>query len=343
MKVQPRNADGFCKNPTAGIIAVLVYGPDTGLVRERGQALSRAIVSDLQDPFRVSELKADQISGDGARLNDEMAAMALTGGRRLVRVRDADESVTVAFQALLKQPPSGDTLCVVEAGDLGKSSKLRALFESDDKAAAIACYVEEEGELAVTIGRILGEHKLTIDTDARDWLAANLVGDRAVARGEVDKLAIYMMGASRVTLEDVRTVIGDSAALDMDEPALAAADGDIASIDRALGRLFAEGTSPVPILRSAQRHFQRLQMAVYHTTRGQTAQQAVKALRPPVFFKMENQVTNQVRRWNLPNLALALDRLMDAEADCKRTNMPDETLCARAFFQVAQLARRSGG
>ncbi|MDE1149036.1 MAG: DNA polymerase III subunit delta [Azospirillaceae bacterium] len=342
MKVQPRNADGFCKRPDAGIVAVLVYGPDSGLVRERAQMLCRAVVEDLQDPFRVSDLKADQISGDGARLNDEMAAMALTGGRRLVRVRDADESVTVAFQALLKDAPAGDTLAVVEGGDLSKSSKLRALFENSDKAAAIACYVEEEGELAGTITRILAEHRLAIDPDARDWLAANLVGDRAVARGEVDKLAIYMMGGTRVTLEDVRAVVGDSAALDMDEPALAAADGDLAVIDRALGRLFGEGTSPVPILRSAQRHFQRLQMAVYHTTRGQTAQQAVKTLRPPVFFKMEAQITNQVRRWNLPNLALALDRLMDAEADCKRTNMPDETLCARAFFQVAQLARRSG-
>ena len=32
-------------------------------------------------------------------------------------------------------------------------------------------------------------------------------------------------------------------------------------------------------------------------------------------------------------------RLTDAEADCKRTNMPDETICARAFFQLAVLAR----
>lgn len=341
MKVQPRNADAFLRRPDAGVRAVLIYGPDSGLVRERAQTLARGIVSDLADPFRVTELKADQITGDGARLFDEMAAMSLTGGRRLIRLRDAEEGVTPAFQALLKAPPGGDSLVLVEGGDLGKSSKLRTLFENSDAAAAIACYVESEEELAGTITRILSEQGLSIEPDARDWLAGNLVGDRGIARGELDKLALYMMGGKRVTLDDVRAVIGDSGALEMDEPALAAADGDLADIDRSLGRLFAEGMSPVPILRAAQRHFQRLQLAAYHMSRGQTPQQALKALRPPVFFKMEAQMTAQVRRWTLPLLAQALDRLMEAEAMSKRTNMPDETLTSRAFFQVAQLGRRA--
>ena len=342
MKVQPRNADGFVRRPDPGVRAVLIYGPDGGLVRERANILAKAVVDDPSDPFRVTELKSDQVASDPARLHDEMAAISLIGGRRLVRLREAEEGTCAAVAALLKAPPPGDTLLLLEAGDLGKSSKLRALFDDAAGAASIACYVEGEDELAGTIGRILGEHKLAIDPDARDWLAANLVGDRMVARGELDKLAIYMQGQSRVTLDDVRAVIGDSGALEMDEPVMAAADGNFAEVDRALRRLFAEGTSPVPLLRAAQRHFQRLQVGAAHAARGQTPQQAVKALRPPVFFKQEAQVAAQIRRWTLPLLRQALDRLLEAEAEVKRTNMPDETICARAFFQVAQLGRRRG-
>ncbi|HYC03396.1 MAG TPA: DNA polymerase III subunit delta [Azospirillaceae bacterium] len=340
MKVQPRNVDAFVRRPDPHVRAVLIYGPDGGLVRERAKILAKSVVEDPSDPFRVSELKSDQVSGDPARLNDEMAAISLMGGRRLVWLRDAEEGTAAIIGGMLKAPPPGDTLLLVEAGDLSKSSKLRALFDDADTGASIACYVEGEEELAGTITRILGEHKLAVDPDARDWLAGNLVGDRATARGELDKLAIYMQGHNRVTLEDVRAVIGDSAALEMDEPVMAAADGDLAEVDRSLRRLFAEGTSPVPLLRAAQRHFQRLQLAVSHTAKGQTPQQAVKLLRPPVFFKVEAQMASQVRRWTLPLLRQALDRLLDAEAEVKRTNMPDETICARAFFQVAQLGRR---
>lgn len=344
MKVQPRNADAFVKRPAPATRLVLLYGPDSGLVRERGKAAAQSACADLTDPFRVADLRADQVAGDVARLADEMAAIALTGGRRVVRIRDADEKLAPAITGLLKDLPPGDTLLVVEAGELDARSKLRkAVEDAGEAAAAIACYVEGEEELAGTISRMMADHGLQIDPEARDWLAGNLVGDRAMARGEIDKLAIYMQGGKRVTLEDVRAVIGDSAALDLDEPALAAAGGDLAGVDRSLRRLFADGTATVAILRAAQRHFQRLHQAVAHVAHGQTPQQAVKSLRPPVFFKLETEMVSQVRRWTLPLLAQALTRLVEAEADCKRTHMPDETICARAFFQLAQLARRRGG
>lgn len=343
MKVQPRNADAFAKRPGPATRLVLFYGPDSGLVRERGKLAAQSACADLSDPFRVTEMKADQVAGDPARLADEMAAMALTGGRRVVRLRDADEKLATSIIGLLKSLPPGDTLLVVEAGELDARSKLRkAVEDAGEEAAAIACYVEGEDELAATIGRMMVEHGMQIDPEARDWLAGNLVGDRSMARSEIDKLAIYMLGEKRVTLADVRAVIGDSAALDLDEPAMAAASGDLTEVDRSLRRLFADGTSTVAILRAAQRHFQRLHQAVAHVAHGQTPQQAVKSLRPPVFFKLETPMVAQVRRWTLPLLAQALTRLVEAEADAKRTHMPDETICARTFFQLAQWARRGG-
>lgn len=341
MKVQPRNADAFAKRPAAAARVVLLYGPDAGLVRERGKAAARFACPDLSDPFRVTELKADQLTSDPGRLGDEMAAMALTGGRRVVMVRDADDKLAPAITGLLKRLPDGDTLLVIESGELDARSKLRKLVEdAGEEAAAIACYVESEEELAATIGRMMVDHGLQIEPEARDWLAGNLVGDRSMARGEIDKLAIYMLGHKQVTMADVRAVIGDSAALDLDEPAQAAASGDIAEVDRSLRRLLADGTATVAILRAAQRYFQRLHMAVAHVAKGQTPQAAVKALRPPVFFKLEPVLTAQIRNWTLPTLQQALDRLVEAEADCKRTHMPDETICARTLFQLAQLARR---
>ena len=340
MKVQARNADAVARRPPPEIRVVLVYGPDAGLVRERGSLAAKSVLDDLSDPFRVAEMKSDQAASDPARLYDEMAAMALTGGRRLVRIRDADDGLTAALATLLKDPPRGDSLLVLEAGDLGKSSKLRALCEDQDRAAAIPCYVEEEKELGGTITRLLAEHGLQIDGDARDWLAGNLVGDRGLARNEIDKLALYMVGQKRVGIADVRAVIGDSASLELDEAALAAADGDLPAVDKALQRLFAEGTSTVALLRSAQRHFVRLHQGVAMLAHGKTPQQAVKALRPPVFFKLEDQVASQLRRWTLPTLQAALTRILEAEGECKRTHIPDETVCARAFFQLATLAKK---
>ena len=48
----------------------------------------------------------------------------------------------------------------------------------------------------------------------------------------------------------------------------------------------------------------------------------------------------KARHWSPNHVRQALERLVDAEADCKRTNMPDETLCARVLFQLASLGAR---
>ncbi|MGQ9366309.1 DNA polymerase III subunit delta [Azospirillum sp. ST 5-10] len=340
MKLQPRSVDGFLRRPDPKIRAVLFYGPDAGLVQDRSRTLGRTVVEDLADPFRVAELYGRALVEDPARLADEAAAIALTGGRRLVRIREADDATAGAFAALLGALPPGDSLVVAEAGDLSVRSKLRLLFEEAEAAAAVPCYVEDEASLGQVIADLLREHGLAADPDALAFLSGNLVGDRLVARGEMDKLALYMGTEKRVRLEDAQACVGDSGALEMDEPIWAAGDGDFATLDRSLGRLFAEGTSAVAILRAAQRHFQRLHLVGSQTAKGRPLEATIAALRPPIFFKMRGRFTNQARRWSPTAVRQALERLVDAEAECKRTHMPDETVCARALFQVASLARR---
>ncbi len=340
MKLQGRAIDTFLRHPDPKIRAVLLFGPDAGLVCDRADTIGRTVCPDLKDPFRVVELSPKKLVDDPAGLHDETAALAFTGGRRLIRIRSAEDAATTVFNAFFANPPPGDTLVVIEAGDLSNRSRLRTVFEGAVIGAAIPCYVEDEASLARVIAGLLSAHGLSADADSLDFLAGNLVGDRLMARGEVEKLALYMGTEKRVTLEHAQACTGDSAALEMDGPVWAAADGDFATLDRALGRLFAEGMSPVPILRSAQRHFQRLHLISAHIAAGKAPEAAVDSLRPPVFFKLRPRLVSQARRWNPGLVRSALERLVDAEADCKRTHMPDQTICARVLFQIASLARR---
>ncbi len=346
MKLQGKAIEGFLARPDAKVRAVLVYGPDAGLVRDRADTLSRTVIADLTDPFRVAELTAKGVAGDPARLADEVAAQSLIGGRRLIRLREADDGVTAAFAALFAATPGGDSLVVVEAGDLGSRSKLRLAFEAAATGAALPCYTEDESSLRRVMVELAAASGLVLDPDAQVFLAANLVGDRMMARSEIEKLALYMdagpgkAGERRVGLEDVQAAIGDSASLlSLDDPAWAAASGDFSTLDRALGRLFAEGMAAVAILRATQRHFQRLHWVQAEIAAGANTESAVKALKPPVFFKMQTVFTGQIRQWPPAQLRQALERLVEAEAECKRTGMPDETLTARVLFQLAAMAR----
>lgn len=342
MKPSAAGTEAFLKNPPAKLRAVLLYGPDGGLVRERAEALVRTVVDDPGDPFRVAVLPAAALRDDPARLADEAQALALTGGRRAVRVRDAGDGLADLFDSFLATV-AGDALVIVEAGNLGPRGKLRKLFEGADNAAAVPCYADEGRALHGVIRDTLGARGIRVSPDAMAYLAANLGSDRMVSRTELEKLALYVGDGNEATLGDAVATVGDSAAMTLEDLAFAAAGGDLAGLARALDRAWREGAAPIGVLRATSRHVQRLHLAAGLVAEGRPPEAAVKALRPPVFFKQEEAFRSQLRRWPPQALGDALRRLTEAELLCKTTGMPAEIICAHTLTRLCTEASARRG
>ncbi len=352
MKIAPRDIERFLRAPPPAVRAVLLYGPDSGLVRERARALTALVAGDPADPFRVAELTNAEVKSDPARLGDEAAAMAFGGGRRAVRLRDADEASAPAVAGLLAGTPS-DSLVVVEAGDLPARSALRKAFEGAAETAALPCYRDDERVLPALIGETLREAGLSAAPDALAYLVANLGGDRMTTRCELEKLLLYM-GAGRgepqparrrIEIEDAQACIGDNAALSMDDLAYALGDGDLLAMERALSRSLREGANPVAILRAAARHLQRLHLVAGLVVQGAAPDAAMKKLRPPPFWKSVPRFRAQTQAWTPDRLSKALAALLEAERACKRSGAPGELLCAQALSAVTRAPgpeRRAG-
>ena len=108
--------------------------------------------------------------------------MAMLGGRRVVRVREAGDALAAAAAAALQAP--GDSLIVMEAsGALPARSKLRALAEGLEVGAAIACYPEEGRALGERIGATLAAAGISMDADALQYAVERMGSDSAAVGG----------------------------------------------------------------------------------------------------------------------------------------------------------------
>ena len=339
MRLAPARVAAFLQRPDPAVRAVLLYGPDAGLVRERAEALARAVCPDLRDPFRVADLAAATLSADPARLADEAAQISLTAGRRVVRVREAGDALATIFTRFLAAP-CGDALVVVEAGDLPGRSSLRRAFADAPAGAAIGCYPDAARDLAAIIRETFAARRIAVSRDAADFLVAHLGGDRLLTRAELDKLALYAGDGGRLGLDDARAVIADSAALSLDDALLAAAEGDAAALDRALARVFQAGEAPVSVIRALLRHLQRLHALAARVAAGGTIDEAIRTARPPIFFKEQDSWRRQLRRWREGALRDTLTRVAEAEFRMKQTGLPAETICRDALFALAGAAAR---
>jgi DNA polymerase III subunit delta len=334
VRLSSGQVENFLRRPNPETRAVLLYGPDAGLVRERANALGRTIIADLSDPFRVADLTGAALTADPARLYDEAAQISLAGGRRLVRVRDVSDVQSAVFGRFLADPP-GDGLVVVEAGDLPSRGTLRRVFEQAPHGASIGCYPDTARDLAEVIRESLAAHRIRAGRDAIDFLVMHLGGDRLLTRAELEKLALYVGDGGQVELDDARLAISDSATLSLDDAVLAAAEGDAPALDRALARVFQEGESPVTVIRAMLRHLQRLHTLAAQLGKGGTVDDALRNARPPIFYKQQENYRRQLRRWREPELRRLLDDLCDTEAQLKTTGIPGPTLCRAALFAIA--------
>ena len=338
MIVKSSDADRMAKNPPRGLIAALVFGPDSGLAHERSETLLKTVVQDLSDPFRVSDLDEQTLSNDPARLFDEAASISMLGGRRVVRVRGASNGLAKLFESFLENP-AGDALVVVEAGDLAKGSALRTVFEKADNAAAIPCYADSARDLGDVVRQAMKAEGLLIAPDALEDAVSRLGSDRGVTRRELEKLALYVRGKKEVTLQDVQSAMGDEAEARVEEACDAAGCGDLVRLDLALERLWTADVSAVAVLRQAMSHFQRLLLVGAETARGESLDGAMKKLRPPVHFSRSSSFRSQAQKWSETKLGEALDLLLEAEALCKTTGVPVEAACGRALFNVAAMGK----
>ena len=236
---------------------MLVFGPDAGLVSERVNALVKASVDDVNDPFSLVRLEAEELSANPGRLVEEAQTIPLFGGRRAVWAKAGSRNIAPAVEAVLALPAS-ECRVMIEAGDLRRNAPLRVVCERAKNAAALPCYADTERDLARLIDNEMRAADLVLKPDARAMLIPLLGGDRAASRNELRKLALYAHGRGEVDVDDITAVVSDASALALDDLVDTAFAGRPVDLEAQLAKVRAAGSPVGSIFYAAQRQLAQL-------------------------------------------------------------------------------------
>jgi DNA polymerase III subunit delta len=337
--VKAADVDAFVARPDPARPIVLVFGEDAGLVSERSAALIRASVDDINDPFALARLEAEDLSANPSRLVDEALTIPLFGGRRAVWVKTAGSrfNVVPAVEALLDAPPP-EARIVIEAGELRRNAPLRTLCEKAKNAAALPCYSDDSKALERLVDEEMRTAGLTLAPDARAMLMPLIGGDRAASRNELRKLILHAHGKQQVGVDDVIAVVSDASGLALDDMVDAAFAGKPAAVETELAKARAAGTSVGSILFAAQR--QVAQLHKWRSAAGDGARINVEALMPPVHFSRKAAVESALRSWTAERLLRAMSQLADTALESRRQSALADTIVQRALLSIAVNARR---
>jgi DNA polymerase III subunit delta len=320
----------------------VIYGPDRGLVSERAGQLAKRSGVALDDPFALLKLDASDLQGDPGRLLDEVNALGLFGGDKLVWLRGVNNEKPVldAVQAILGQGPPANML-IIEAGDLKKGSGLRKIVEPSKHVAVIPCYADDARALNTLIDTELSAEGLAITPEARRHLVDQLGGDRVASRNEIRKLALYCRGMGRIEEHHVDEIIGDASSISADDAVDAILTGDLPAFHRAFQKILSSKTPLFLILQSCLKQFQLLDlMKIEMEEKRAQSGQVMMTLGRHIHFKRKPIFERALKSWRPEAVTREAERIQNAILSSRQRQTLEPSIVFHALLGAALQAKR---
>ena len=291
--------------------AVLIYGPDAGLVDE---LCDKAIEKLEIEKDNLLALDADELREKQEAVFAESCSPSMFGGRKAVIISGAGDSDTKIISDLVLSSSLCATI-IVTAGDLRPAS-LRKLFEEGSNIASIACYSDDTKTLETLIRSELSADKgiRQITPDAMSYMLSHMGGDRGITRSFLQKIAIFVSEKHVVDLEDVEKCLPDTSATSADDYMYSLTAGHINPTMIALDRLLYGGADANMLIRMLYNHFSKLLTAV------------VDGQLPKLFWKVSEKFNMAMKIWPEEEIVNVLSKLNDLEKMCRTTGMQPEIL-----------------
>ncbi|WP_413874047.1 DNA polymerase III subunit delta [Albidovulum sp.] len=340
MKLAGAAATKFFARPEPDRAGVLIFGADAMRVALRRQELIAALIGpEGEAEMRLTRLSGADLRKDAALLDDAMRAQGFFPGLRVAFVEEAADSAAEAMKAALAGWRKGDAVLVVTAGNLGKSSPLRKLFEDHPNAYAIGIYDDPPGReeieavLAKAGLREIGREAMT------DLLALARDLDPGDFRQTVEKIALYKFrDATPLSPADVAACAPATIEAEVDDVLNAVAESRAGDVGPLMRRLEGQGVTPVGLSIAAMRHFRTLHAAA--SAPGGAAE-GIARMRPPVFGPRRDRMLRQAQGWGMYNLEKAIGILTDTDLTLRSTSRaPAMSVMERALIRLAMLNRR---
>jgi len=316
----------------------LVYGPNEGMIRN--------IVKSLSSIFQNNEsadeiiLTAKTIDEEPNKLMDEIQTFSMFSNKKIIKIdmiKDKHSKIIEDVQNI----EFNDVLLILKSDNLPKSSKLRKIFDSSKNIFSIPCYEDDTKSIMNLVQNFIKNSNLDIDREIKGYLVQLLSNDRSLNENELEKIYLYQKSKkTNITLEEVKVILNDSASTSLSRVNETVMYGKTKTASKIINKIFSEGINSVAIVRSLINYMLRIQQTKIEIKKQKSFDEAIKILKPPVFWKDKDNFRNHCNAWPLKDIEKNLYLLLNAEYKCKSENLLSPMICEKYVLNIANQGKK---
>ena len=312
----------------------LVYGQNKGLVTEKSQII---INSYKNDETEIIKFENDELISEPGKLSNEFNTFSLTAKKKILHILNTKDNLTEIITNTLIDDQASINLIVFETGELPPRSKLRKFFEKEKHLGILACYFDTEQDVKGLIETTFKKEDMLINTDISLLIAKHLGNERHIIKSELEKIILYLKDKKEFKAEDILKCLGQNEDFGFDNLNYNLCDGNVVKLDKIINQLYLQGISPIALLRSVDKHFQKILFVNQKIDSGMNLNESFIKLKPPIFFLYINQFKNQVKKWKTSLCYKAIERIMETEKLCKLNSKISKIVCWRTLRNIASI------
>ena len=319
-------------NDNKGFLPFLIYGPNEGLIRDHIGKIKNDYLSNV-------DFEEVSITGKSLDLNPDILetsanSISMFNSYKLIILESLKDKNMSELENVIVSAPT-QTMLIVKADNLKKTSKLRKLFENHAQCYALACYEDDAKSMMRLVDNFMKENNISIDRDIKNYLMQTLSTDRMISFNELQKISLFYANKNTTpNLEEIKNLLNDASSNNLQKMNESVMYGNTIKSSNILSKLLSEGSSPISILRSLINYLKRVQKVKVEMKKGSNFDNAIKFLRPPIFWKDKDNFQQHCVHWPLNKIEKNLSQLLDAEIDCKTNSKLSSILCERSILTI---------
>ena len=334
MKAKSSQLNALTNQIKTSFKGALIYGANEPIVAEISRKIAQLITPNLQDDFCVKKLTAADIKENPTILADEMNALSLMGGRRLIWVSNPTDSQIESVESAISGCKT-DSFLLISAGTLTARSALRTYSENAPEVLTIPCYEETDQDIKQLIVEKLSSAGYKMTPDAMQSLCDLTGKNRSIVKSELEKIILYQGDNKTITDDIVQKVVDNGTSYSMDELCIAIGNGNQNRVSALYQGLLSEGETPVSIVRVVMGYFNKLLLAADMLVHHKSMDEIFRKILYTSQFKLQDPIEKQLSFWSKQKLIPVVLSLLELEKKTKTTDMPAELLVFRMLNSIA--------
>jgi len=212
---------------------------------------------------------------------------------------------------------------ILKFENLKKKSEIRGFFEKNNDCICVPCYEETPWEKKETIKEFFKNENLEISNVQVEQLSEKLTNEKFEILFELEKIIIFLKHKKK-TIEELLNKFEKTAFHDETEFIYELVSGKKEKINYYLFNSSQFQNNEIKIINFLSEHFAKLLIVKGKVREGTSLEEAMRSLKPPIFFKYIDRFKMQVGLWKENEINEVLKQLY---------------ICQSNFFEGLKSAR----